>query len=89
MRGWRSMMAGVILRAKAIDSVPEPFRKWILISGAVLLLCSAGIAQVTSKAPASTTSSGAEQGISLASRGRCSEALPILKKAGRKSRTRS
>lgn len=82
MRGWRSMIAGVILRAKTMDSVSEPFRKWILIFGAALLLCSAGIAQVTSKAPASATSSGAENGISLASKGRCSEALPILKKAG-------
>ena len=70
MRGWRSMIAGVILRAKTMDSVPEPFRKWILISGAVLLLCGAGIAQVTAKAPAGATSSGAEHGISLASKGR-------------------
>ena len=82
MRGWRSMIAGVILRAKTMDSVPELFRKWILISGAALLLCSTGIAaQVTSQAPASATSSGAERGIGLASKGRCSEAVPILKKA--------
>jgi tetratricopeptide (TPR) repeat protein len=65
-----------------MDSVPERFRKWILISGAALVLCGAGIAQVTSKAPASATSSGAERGISLAAKGRCAEALPILKKAG-------
>ena len=76
------MIAGVILRATNMDSVPEPFRKWILIAVAALCFCSAGIAQVTSKAPASATSSGAEHGISLASKGRCSEALPILKKAG-------
>ena len=81
MRGWRSMIAGVILRAKTMDSVPELFRKWILISGAALLLCRAGIAQVASQAPASGTSSGAKRGISLASKGRCSEAVPILKKA--------
>jgi tetratricopeptide (TPR) repeat protein len=48
---------------------------------AALCFCSAGIAQVTSKAPASATSSGAERGISLALKGRCAEALPILKKA--------
>jgi predicted Zn-dependent protease len=64
-----------------MDSVPELFRKWILISGAALLQCSAGIAQVTSQAPASSTSGGAERGISLASKGRCSQAVPILKKA--------
>ena len=81
MRGWRSMIAGVILRAKTMDSVPELFRKWILISGAALLLCRAGIVQVASQAPASGTSSGAKRGISLASKGRCSEAVPILKKA--------
>jgi tetratricopeptide (TPR) repeat protein len=63
------------------DSVPNVFRKWILISAAALPLCSAAIAQVTSKAPANSTSSGAERGISLASKGRCSEAVPVLKKA--------
>ena len=76
------MIAGVILRAKTMDSVPARFRKSILIFGAALLLCRVGIAQITSKAPASATSSGAEHGISLALKGRCSEALPILKKAG-------
>jgi tetratricopeptide (TPR) repeat protein len=81
MRGWRSMIAGVILRAKTMDSVPELFRKWILISAGVLLLCTAGRAQVTSKTPASANSSGAERGITLASKGRCAEAVPILKKA--------
>jgi tetratricopeptide (TPR) repeat protein len=64
-----------------MDSVAERFRKWILISGAALVLCSAGIAQVTSKTPASATSSGAERGIGLAAKGRCAEAVPILKKA--------
>ncbi len=76
------MLAGVILRAMIMDSVPERFRKWILISAAALVLCSSGIAQVTSKAPASATATGAERGINLASKGRCAEALPILKKAG-------
>jgi tetratricopeptide (TPR) repeat protein len=64
-----------------MDSVAERFSKWILIFGAALLLGSAGIAQVTSKTAASATSSGAEGGINLALKGRCSEALPILKKA--------
>ena len=75
------MMAGDILRAMTIGSIAELFRKWILVSGVALLLCSAGLAQVTAKAAANATSSGAERGISLASKGRCSEALPILKKA--------
>jgi tetratricopeptide (TPR) repeat protein len=69
------------LGATIMAALSERFRKWVFISPATLLLCAAGIAQVTSKAPASATSSGAEQGISLASRGRCAEALPILKKA--------
>jgi tetratricopeptide (TPR) repeat protein len=80
-RSWRSMIAGVILRAMTMDSVRELFRKWILIPGAALLLCSAGIAQVTSKDPASSTPSAAERGIKLASKGRCAEAVPILQKA--------
>ena len=81
MRGWRLTIAGDILRAMTIDFIAELFRKWTLISGVALLLCSAGIAQVTARGPASASSSGAERGISLASNGRCSEALPILKKA--------
>ena len=75
------MMARCVLRAKIMNTILELFRKWILISAAVLLLCGAGIAQVASKVPASTTSSDAERGISLASKGRCAEAVPILKKA--------
>jgi tetratricopeptide (TPR) repeat protein len=43
----------------------------------VILLCVAANGQANSKAP----STGAERGIALASRGRCKEALPILKKA--------
>src|SRR5450755_2743331 len=39
---------------------PELFRKWILISAAALLPCSAGIGQEISKAPASASSSGAD-----------------------------
>jgi tetratricopeptide (TPR) repeat protein len=48
-------------------------------SGALLLTLSA--AQVPPKAATGEASSSAEQGISLASKGRCREALPVLKKA--------
>jgi tetratricopeptide (TPR) repeat protein len=47
----------------------------------VILLCVAANGQANSKAPSTGGSSGAERGIALASRGRCKEALPILKKA--------
>ena len=67
--------------AQTMDSAAERFRKCILICGAAVLLCGGGIAQVTSQTSASAASSGAERGIQLASKGRCSEALPILKKA--------
>ena len=45
------------------------------------LLAGASYAQVSSKATAVDASSSAEQGISLATKGRCSDALPMLKKA--------
>ena len=48
---------------------------------AAAALCVAASAQVNSKAPVGTLSNSAERGIALASKGRCREALPILKKA--------
>ena len=62
-------------------AISEWFRNRILIAVAVTLLCVTADAQVKAKAPAEGTSSAAERGISLASKGRCREALPILKKA--------
>ena len=50
-----------------------------LIVGGLLLVPSS--AQLQSKAPAADASSSAERGIDLAQKGRCREALPILKKA--------
>jgi thioredoxin-like negative regulator of GroEL len=47
----------------------------------VMLLCVAASAQANPKAPPGSSSSAAERGISLASKGRCREALPVLKKA--------
>lgn len=54
----------------------------------ILVVCLCGFlisssgAQVSSKTPAADPSSFAERGISLAEKGRCREALPLLKKAG-------
>jgi tetratricopeptide (TPR) repeat protein len=54
----------------------------------ILVVCLCGFlisssgAQVSSKTPAADASSFAERGISLAEKGRCREALPLLKKAG-------
>ena len=54
----------------------------------ILVLCLCGFlisssgAQVSSQTPAADASSFAERGISLAEKGRCREALPLLKKAG-------
>jgi tetratricopeptide (TPR) repeat protein len=45
------------------------------------LLPASSPAQTPSKAPAADASSSAERGINLAQKGRCREALPILKKA--------
>ena len=44
-------------------------------------LAASSFAQVSPKAPATDASSSAQRGISLAVKGRCQEALPILKKA--------
>ena len=79
------MRPGDILRANIMDShssISEPFRKWMLIFLAGTFLSSAMSAQVTPKTPPSSSSSSAERAISLASKGRCREALPLLKKAG-------
>jgi tetratricopeptide (TPR) repeat protein len=54
----------------------------------ILVVCLCGFlisssgALVSSKTPAADASSFAERGISLAEKGRCREALPLLKKAG-------
>src|SRR6266700_2556668 len=54
----------------------------------ILVVCLCGFlisssgAQVSSKTPAADASSFAERGISLAEKGRCREALPLLKKTG-------
>jgi len=45
------------------------------------LLATSSAAQVTAKTPVADASSSAERGISLAAKGRCREALPILKKS--------
>ena len=73
-----------ILRANAMGlvlAISEWFRNRILIAAAVTLLCFTASAQVKAKAPAEGSSSVAERGIGLASKGRCREALPILKKS--------
>jgi tetratricopeptide (TPR) repeat protein len=63
------------------SAISERFRNRILIAVAVTLLVVTASAQVKAKAPAEGGSSAAERGIGLASKGRCREALPILKKA--------
>ncbi|HYM75971.1 MAG TPA: tetratricopeptide repeat protein [Candidatus Dormibacteraeota bacterium] len=79
------MRLGYILRAHVMDSdrtIGEAFRKRMLtLCAAVSVLCVVGSAQVSSKTPAGATSSSAERGIALAGKGRCREALPLLKKA--------
>lgn len=62
-------------------AISEGFRNRILVAAAVTVVCVTTSAQVKAKAPADSGSSAAERGISLASKGRCKEALPILKKA--------
>lgn len=52
-----------------------------LLALAVIISWVAGNAQEGSKPPASLDSSVAEKGIALASKGRCREALPLLKKS--------
>jgi tetratricopeptide (TPR) repeat protein len=60
--------------------IAERFHNLALIV-AVILLCVAANGQANSKAASTGGSGGAERGIALASKGRCKEALPILKKA--------
>jgi predicted Zn-dependent protease len=56
---------------------------WILLLCVSALLAVSSLAQVSPKAPAPATdaAASAQHGISLAGKGRCHEALPILKKA--------
>ena len=64
---------------------PYPFMRsftCILVVCLCGFLISSSGAQVLSKTPAADASSFAERGISLAEKGRCREALPLLKKAG-------
>jgi hypothetical protein len=87
---WRLERCGDILRANGMN--PEPpiadrFHNLAFI-GAVILLCVTANGQANSKAPFPGGSSGAERGIALASRGRCKEALPILKKASAETTTK-
>ncbi len=60
-------------------------RLLIFILGGTLCVCGLlpglSTAQVSSKTPPVDASSSAERGISLAAKGRCREALPVLKKA--------
>jgi tetratricopeptide (TPR) repeat protein len=74
------MSGSITLMAKL--STAEFFRifGFAVCLGGVLSVVSG--AQVSSKAPAQDASSSAERGISLAAKGRCREALPVLKKAG-------
>lgn len=55
-------------------------RNWIFVVVAASLLFSAGVAQENSRTPATSVSAAPERGIDLASKGRCREALPLLKK---------
>ena len=73
-----------ILRATTMGSFllhAERFRKELFISVTALVLCGPGNTQVASKAAPDSVSNGAERGIALAAKGRCQEALPILKRA--------
>lgn len=58
----------------------ESPRNWIFVVVAATLLFSVGVAQESSKIPATGASASSERGIDLASKGRCREALPLLKK---------
>ncbi len=57
----------------------------IRITLAVSFVCGLCKAQVTSKGAPPAASSVAERGMSLASKGKCHDALPLLKKAGAQS----
>jgi tetratricopeptide (TPR) repeat protein len=64
--------------AELIRTLLQILRITICVCG---LLPGLSPAQVSSKAPSADASSSAERGISLAAKGRCREALPILKKS--------
>lgn len=78
------MTGGDILRPSTMGQtfIAEMLRRWISPFLAAALLPAAMSAQESSKAPAGTGRSSADRGIELASKGRCREALPILKRAG-------
>jgi len=81
--GWRLMGGGDILRRKAMGSAISffgVFRSSLLIV-VFTSVCVSGNAQVDTKAGATSSSASAEQGIALASKGKCREALPLLKRA--------
>ena len=69
----------------ARPSIAELIRPFLFRIGATLCVCGLlaklSPAQVSPKAPPSDLSSSAERGINLAAKGRCREALPILKKS--------
>jgi tetratricopeptide (TPR) repeat protein len=56
-------------------------RDWIVVPWVYGFLSALSIAQVAQKAPAAEASSSAQRGVNLAVKGRCQEALPLLKKA--------
>jgi len=63
-------------------SVARLFRDGFLFLCICGFLAASSAAQVSQKAQTADASSSAERGISLAAKGRCREALPVLKKAG-------
>lgn len=62
-------------------SIFEHLRGHILPAAAAVLACVATLAHAQTKAP-NDSSTTAERGTALASKGHCKEALPLLKKAG-------
>jgi len=78
------MTAGDILRRNTMDlnsSVAQPLRNRVWLVLTVLFLTARVGAQAGSKPATSQPTTGAEHGIELASKGRCREALPILKRS--------
>ena len=59
----------------------ERFCKKLIAVALSTLLPVVGIAQVSSKPSANTSSGAAERGVALASRGKCRDALPLLKRS--------
>lgn len=62
-------------------SMSKLLRDCILVSGLVGFMCGRFGGQEATKSPATDASTAAERGVSLAVKGRCKEALPLLKKA--------